>query len=634
MKNIFSLKKLMSLSFIIVLITSCELDEVNHSVSDTDLVYTSVDGFEGLINYGYNSLYYFYGKLDGIGAQEMGTDLWWAENYLQGYVKYGSDLTTTQGQNTVFWQGFYAAVNYANLAIYYADQVEGYDEDAKNAKVAEAYFIRGWSYLQIVEQYGNVVLRTLPSTIQPELENFPERSSEEEFYDLIISDLEFAAEHLPVNQGAERGRATKKAALGMLAKAYLQRTRLGNEAEYATKSLEVAKELIDNRAAYNCDLWTSTDTESGYAQLFDGKNNKDNKEFLFFEAVDHENGFNPEGYNRGRTRQYYLADLRNVGGEWGTAERNCAWYGRANSRGIKPSKYLLTEIFTPERDPADTRFENTFFTEYYNSRWADFTLSSDLLTKYGKDPALEGHVIKNTAFTYFPGEEYYGGRTVYYTVNASGNVNMVDEDADGYLDGISMFTPNYPMTAQEKFELPFLLVTPDEMFEDDGRWVTDASSALGAQYKHCYPSLNKFSSIQYIVNNQRWMGDVPILRLGDIYLIAAEAVLRSGGSQADAAEYVNAVRERAAISSRASEMTVSAGEVDLDFILAERARELTGEQVRWEDLKRFGKLNNAYLNQTNPDITGFVDGKHTVRPIPQAFLDAIGNADEFGTNGY
>lgn len=96
----------------------------------------------------------------------------------------------------------------------------------------------------------------------------------------------------------------------------------------------------------------------------------------------------------------------------------------------------------------------------------------------------------------------------------------------------------------------------------------------------------------------------------------------------------NTLRKRAAITSRQNEMIVPVGEVDLDFILAERARELTGEQVRWEDLKRFGKLNNTYLNKTNPDITGFVDNKHVVRPIPQSFLDAIGNANEFGTNGY
>lgn len=634
MKNILNFKSAFFATLVtLLMMTSCDIDETNHAFSNTDLTYTTAEGFEGLINYGYNSLYYFYGKIDGIGAQELGTDLWWSEDYLSAYTNYGSELTTEQAQNKVVWNGFYATINYANLAIYYADQVETYTPEQRDAKVAEAHFLRGWSFLQIVEQYGGVVLRTLPSTIDPELENFPTRSTEKEFYDVILSDLEFAAEHLPVNQGSEKGRATKKAALGMLAKAYLQRTRLGDETTYATKALTTAKELIDNQDAYECGLWTSTATKSGYAQLWDGPNNKDNKEFLFLESIDHEGGLNPGWSGRGRTRQYYLMDLKTVGKEWGTTEKNCYWYGRANSNGLKPTKHLLTEIFPPVKDPADTRFENTFFSEYYNSTWGDFEIKSEVLTKYGKNSSLSGHIIKNTAGTYKVGEVNYG-RSVYKQINASGNVNMEDLDLDGYLDGISVFTPNYPMTSTEKKDLPFLLVTPEEMFDSNNKWVTDASSSLGTYYKNCYPSLNKFSSIYWISSNQYWMGDIPILRLGDVYLIAAEAALRANGDQATAATYVNAVRERAAITSRAAEMTVADADVDLDFILNERARELTGEQVRWEDLKRFGKLKNAYFNVTNPDITGFNEDKHTVRPIPQAFLDAIGNAEEFGTNGY
>ncbi len=636
MKNILNFKSAFFATLTaLVLMTSCDLDETNHSFSGTDLVYTSPDGYEGLINYGYNSLYYFYGKLDGIGAQELGTDLWWSESRQSAYTQYNSELTTEQGQNNVFWQGFYSAINYANLAIYYADQVEGYDEAQKNAKVAEAYFIRGWSYLQLVEQFGGVVLRTEPSFVNPDEENFPVRSTEEEFYEVILSDLEFAVEHLPIDQGSETGRASKKAALGMLAKAYLQRTRLGDETTYATKALETAQELIDNQATYGCELWTSTATESGYKQLWDGPNNKGNKEFLFTEHIDID-GVNPEGFNRGRTRQYYLMDLKNVGAEWGTTEKNCAWYGRANSRGLKPTKYLLTEIFTPEEDPADTRFDNTFYSEYYNSRWSDYEITADLVAKYNKNTDLIGHEIKNTAGTYYSGTQYYGRETLLNVshINASGNVNMEDADADGYVDGLSVFTPNFPMTAAEKADLPFLIVTPEEMFDADGKWVTDATSTLSTYYKECYPSLNKFSSFHWIINNQRWLGDIPILRLGDVYLIAAEAALRANNDTNTAATYVNAIRERAAISARAGEMTVAPGDIDLDFILAERARELAGEQVRWEDLKRFGKLSSTYFSTTNPDITSFQDNKHTVRPIPQAFLDAIGNADEFGTNGY
>ncbi len=634
MKKILNIKNTALAIVLVFFAAACNLDETNYSTADTEIAYQSPEGFESLVNYGYDALYYFYGKLDGIGPQEMGTDLWWAESYLAGFVKYGSDLSTTQGQNQVFWQGFYATINYANLAIYYADKVVGYTQAEREAKVAEAYFLRGWSYLQLVEQYGAVVLRTLPSTVNTEAENFPVRSSEEKIYELILSDLEFAAAHLPVSQGAEKGRASKKAALGMLAKAYLQRTRLGDEALYAGKALATAKELIDNQSSYGCGLWTSTATESGYKQLWDGLNNKNNKEFLFLESNDEVNFLNPESSNRGRTRQYYLMDLKTIGAEWGTTEKNCAWYGRANDRGLKPTKYLLTEIFEPVKNPADTRFEETFFTEYYNSRWADYTITQNMVTKYGKNQSLVGHVIKNTAGTYTAGQVFYDGRTNFYGVNASGNVNMVDNDMDGYLDGISVFTPNYEMTDAEKKDLPFLVVTPKEQFETNNKWVTAASGTLGSAYKDCYPSFRKFSSIQWIYNNQRWLGDVPILRLGDVYLIAAEAALRENNDQTTAATYLNTLRKRAAVTGRENEMVVAPSTVTLDFILKERARELAGEQVRWEDLKRFGKLNNAYLNVTNPDITGFVDGKNIVRPIPQAFLDAIGNAQEFGSNGY
>jgi hypothetical protein len=81
-------------------------------------------------------------------------------------------------------------------------------------------------------------------------------------------------------------------------------------------------------------------------------------------------------------------------------------------------------------------------------------------------------------------------------------------------------------------------------------------------------------------------------------------------------------------------MTVGTGDVNLDFILEERARELAGEQVRWTDLKRYGKLTSAYLSSKNPDIIYFDDSKNTIRPIPQSFLDAISNPKEFGSNGY
>jgi starch-binding outer membrane protein, SusD/RagB family len=635
MKKIYS-KIAITATLFAGLFSACSLDEYNPSTVDFDVAYKYADGYESLINYCYDGLYYIYGKIDGIGAMEMGTDLWISETKEEGFTRYDSYMNTELGTLKTIWQGFYATVNYCNLAIYYADDVVDYTEDEKNAKVAEAYFFRAWSNMHLVEQFGGVVLDTIPSTVTGPINN-PVRSTEAEFYDLIIRDLTFACKYLPTTQ-SERGRVSKKAAYGMLAKAYLQRTRLGesNATEYAKLALDAAEELINNQSTYGCSLYTSDASESGYTKLWDGENNKANTEFLFTEAIDHDPSTfaNPDGSNRGRTRQYYLMDLKTVGALWGTSEKGCAWYSRANDRGFKPTKYTLTEIFKPEKDPADTRFEETFFTQYFNSTWANKTITQSMVNLFGKDASLVGHVIKNTAGTVNNTDVYYGGRNYYGGKNCSGVVNMVDDDGDGYYDGLSVFTPNYTISSAEKAKLPFLCVDPSDMFDSDGKWVTSTSSTLGTYYKECYPSLCKYSSLYWIYDNQKWEGDYPILRLGDVYLMAAEAALRYNNDQATAAKYVNVIRQRAAVTGRASDMTVNSSDMTLDYILAERARELAGEQYRWYDLKRFGKLTTAYFAETNPDITSFDETKHTVRPIPQSFLDAIANPDEFGTNGY
>lgn len=645
MKN--AIKRTIAVLFAAGAFASCSLDEWNPSTVDLEMAYTRQDAWTSLIDYCYNAPYYFYGKIDGVGAMEMGTDLWYSEAYETAFTQYDGTLNTQQTKLTVFWDGLYAMINYCNAAIYYADIVADADPDYIQAKLGEAYFLRGWAYWHVVEQFGGVVLNTLPSSATG-FEDSPVRSSEVEIYDLIISDLKKAVDYLPVSQSQEVGRASKKAALAMLAKAYLQRTRLNEpEAkEYARLALETAQELIDNAAAYGCGLWESgvdalDNEQSGYAKLWFGANNPGNKEFLFSLYNDPINNHVPEGSGRGRTRQFYLANLKQTDiMQWGLTDAGCAWYGRANERGFKPTKYLLTEIFEPVKDPADTRFDNSFFTEYYNSSWSDKEITEGMINTFNKNSNLKGHVIKNTCGTWYVGETHYkeyqdhtvilGANQVNKSkdINATGQCNMVDTDGDGWLDGLSLFTPNYPMTETEKSDLPFVVKDPADMFNANGTWSTDPLC------KDFYPSLNKFSSPEWIYSNQYWLGDYPIIRLGDIYLVAAEAALRYNNDQTTALKYVQPLRNRAAVKSRESEMAVATADMTLDFILAERGRELAGEQWRWYDLKRMGKLTTAYLKQTNPDITAFDEAKHQVRPIPQSFLDAIANAAEFGNNGY
>ncbi|MCE1199228.1 MAG: RagB/SusD family nutrient uptake outer membrane protein [Marinilabiliales bacterium] len=89
--------------------------------------------------------------------------------------------------------------------------------------------------------------------------------------------------------------------------------------------------------------------------------------------------------------------------------------------------------------------------------------------------------------------------------------------------------------------------------------------------------------------------DYPMFRLADVYLMYAEAVLRgaSTGNAATALGYVNAIRSRAYGNASGN---ITSGQLTLDFILDERARELYWEGHRRTDLIRFGKFTGgAYL---------------------------------------
>ena len=89
--------------------------------------------------------------------------------------------------------------------------------------------------------------------------------------------------------------------------------------------------------------------------------------------------------------------------------------------------------------------------------------------------------------------------------------------------------------------------------------------------------------------------DLPLIRLAEVYLTYAEAVLRggTGGDRATALGYINQLRSRAYGNASGN---ITNSDLTLDFILDERARELYWEGLRRTDLIRYGKFTGgAYL---------------------------------------
>ena len=127
--------------------------------------------------------------------------------------------------------------------------------------------------------------------------------------------------------------------------------------------------------------------------------------------------------------------------------------------------------------------------------------------------------------------------------------------------------------------------------------------------------------------------DFHLFRLGDVYLMYAEAVLRGGnGDMGTAVSLVNDLRERARGN---SDGNITTADLTLDFILDERARELYWECHRRTDLIRFGKFSES--NYVWPWKGGAKEGISTasylnVFPIPSS--DLVANPELQQNPGY
>lgn len=174
------------------------------------------------------------------------------------------ELTPTNSRLFRNWSNLYNAIAKANLVI---DRIGLVDDPALTSERrdqirGEAKFLRAYHYFTLVKLWGGVPLVTAYSTSAlPSEVNIP-RSSVEEVYNQIITDLEEAASLLPDTYGSDnninKARATAGAANALLAKVYAQKP----NPDYAKVVEKI--ELVENS--------TANYTLIGYANLFNGNN--------------------------------------------------------------------------------------------------------------------------------------------------------------------------------------------------------------------------------------------------------------------------------------------------------------------------------------------------------------------------
>ena len=136
------------------------------------------------------------------------------------------DNFTHDANNFIFnniWSGHYSAIASANRAIDILNQ-STFAETTKNRLLGETRFLRGLYYFNLVRFFGGVPkLIRVPAPSEGNNDEFQTRATAAEIYSVIIEDLQFAVDNLPMkgDENSQVGRATKGAAQAYLAKVYM-----------------------------------------------------------------------------------------------------------------------------------------------------------------------------------------------------------------------------------------------------------------------------------------------------------------------------------------------------------------------------------------------------------------------------
>ena len=153
-------------------------------------------------------------------------------------------------------------------------------------------------------------------------------------------------------------------------------------------------------------------------------------------------------------------------------------------------------------------------------------------------------------------------------------------------DGNGGFTTTpvyYPGTTNQVVLNPVLTLVPPKPMDLGNTLATQSEGVRSLKY---YPDPAIIQATRLNSN------DVPVLRLADVLLMKAEAILRGASATTSNGELqtplvlVNKVRTRAGAQLASS--------IDLNGMLDERARELSWEAWRRNDLIRFGQFETEY----------------------------------------
>ena len=575
------------------------------------------------------------------------------------------------------WNQMYYGISTANQVIAKAVLVS--DEDSRNKALGEAYFLRGYNYYRLFAQYGGVVLQTEPANGDVK-KNFT-RSSAEETLNQVIADFEQAYQLLPTAKWRGNGTWTKYTAAHFLAKALLFRQSERNSSWNSNYS----KDTDLSRVISLCDeVIAACPLASDYADLYakwTGVNcpNEGLSEILM--AAEHNGDATTQGRFGNRTYNYFSPQFSNFSDAW---VRRGAYIGEMDFQRCRPTEYTYSAFDNVN----DARMWKTFKTVYGLNNYAKnaatvastngvteaqaptigdegiiFILNSkndkrDLEGMYGTfGRGAVAHTFVNpetgkwvpNAFPTFLNGTYvlynYGvsGNTktsnVFCGINKTTDGSRTAEKGDAHRDVIMARTgETYLVKAeaqvrQGKYQdaintINVLRARGQWKKGEDRSYYTDGSMAflkadggmtdnsIAGNNSNCKDASGKtmtMSEAYYASHLHK-----------NTYYLSTGIDVTTDASNLQIASYTQLPEEDEAILAAIG----ASGDYDrmLNFVFNERTRELLGEWNRWEELSRAGLLIKR-AKAFNPEAQAITANKHELRPIPQAFIDALQHED-------